>query len=116
LIPRGDTGLVILASWQLPREKFKAAKRSRMIRIAIAHEALEGYAAADPSHRTSNDARFVSWFKSKLSEFDPQHDSPLGVEPTPVTWALDTRELNGATDDDVLGTSAALALIAKAPR
>jgi hypothetical protein len=30
-----------------------------------------------------------------LSTFDPNHDSPLGVEPPAVTWPVGTRALNG---------------------
>jgi len=37
----------------------------------------------------------VAWLKHQLSTFDPNHDSPLGVEPPPVTWPVSTQVLNG---------------------
>ena len=87
--------MMILVTWALPAEAFRPPRRSRMIRIAISEEALNSYAAADDGVRTACDARFQDWLKQKLGGFDPSHDSPLGVEPTPVTWELDLPQLNG---------------------
>jgi hypothetical protein len=95
LIPRGDVGLMVLATWRLPRDAFRPAKRSRMIRIAISQEALEDYALASDGFRLASNQRFIAWLERQLATFDPTHDAPLGVEPPPVTWALETRELNG---------------------
>lgn len=44
LVPRSDEGLMVLATWRLPRDQFRPAKRSRMVRITITQEALEDYA------------------------------------------------------------------------
>jgi hypothetical protein len=96
VMPRGDSGLMILATWRLERDDpFRPAKRSRMIRIAITQEALEDYSFGNDGFRVASDQRFVAWLRRQLAAFDPRHDAPLGVEPTPVTWDLETRELNG---------------------
>jgi hypothetical protein len=95
LTPRGDDGLMILASWRLPAVPFRPAKRSRMIRIAITQEALEDYAVGSDGVRLASNQRFIAWLRRQIAAFDPHHDAPLGVEPAPVTWPVGTRELNG---------------------
>jgi hypothetical protein len=95
LIPRGGDGMMILVTWALPAEPFRPPRRSRMIRIAVSEEAINHYAAGDDGVRCASDARFLYWLKQQLGDFDPTHDSPLGVEPTPVTWELGTLDLNG---------------------
>jgi hypothetical protein len=95
LMPRGGQDMMILASWRLSTETFRASKRSRMIRIVISEEAIADYARGGDSERLASDARFVAWLKRQLSTFDPDHDSPLGVEPPPVTWPVSTLALNG---------------------
>jgi hypothetical protein len=95
LMPRGGQDMMILASWRLTTDMFRAGKRSRMIRIVISEEAIQNYARSDESARLASDQRFVSWLKRQLSAFDPNHDSPLGVEPTPVTWPIGSLALNG---------------------
>jgi hypothetical protein len=95
LMPRGGQDMMILATWRISGDGFRANKRSRMIRIVISEEALLGYARGSDGTRLASDARFVAWLRRRLSTFDPNHDSPLGVEPPAVTWPVDTRELNG---------------------
>jgi hypothetical protein len=95
IMPRGDDGLLILATWRIPGDPFRPAKRSRMIRIAISQEALEDYAHGNDGLRLASHVRFVTWLRRHVDAFDPRHDAPLGVEPPPVTWPLGTRELNG---------------------
>ena len=95
LMPRGGQDMMILASWRLTTEMFRASKRSRMIRIVISEEALQDYADGSEEARGASDKRFVEWLKRQLSAFDPNHDSPLGVEPAPVTWPVSTMALNG---------------------
>jgi hypothetical protein len=95
LMPRGGQDMMILASWKLTADMFRAGKRSRMIRIVISEEAIQNYARGNDDARLASDARFASWLKRQLSTFDPNHDSPLGVEPTPVTWPVSTLALNG---------------------
>ena len=51
LVPRGAQDMMILATWRLAAATFRANKRSRMIRIVIAQDALADYA------RGSDDAR-----------------------------------------------------------
>ena len=94
LVPRGAQDMMILATWRLPGDAFRPNKRSRMIRIVIAQEALETYARGSDHARRASDERFVAWFKRQLSEFDPHHESPLGVEPPAVTWPVGTAVLN----------------------
>jgi len=95
LVPRGAQDMMILATWRLPSDDaFRASKRSRMIRIVISQEALEDYARGSDEVRQASDQRFVAWFRRQLSAFDPNHESPLGVEPTPVTWPVSTGVLN----------------------
>ncbi len=95
LTPRGGQDLMILASWRLPADAFRASKRSRMIRIVINEEALQDYARGSDEARLASDERFGAWLREQLSAFDPNHDSPLGVEPAPVTWPVSTHILNG---------------------
>jgi hypothetical protein len=96
VMPRGDDGLMILATWRLPPgDPYRPAKRSRMVRIAITQEALEDYAAGTDGIRLASNQRFIVWLRAQLGAFDPNHDAPLGVEPAPVTWPVGTRELNG---------------------
>jgi hypothetical protein len=66
-----------------------------MIRIVISVEALADYARGSDGTRLASDARFAAWLRQQLSTFDPNHDSPLGVEPPAVTWPVGTRALNG---------------------
>jgi hypothetical protein len=95
LIPRGGDGMMILVTWALPAEPFRPPRRSRMVRISVSEEAIGHYAGSDAGMRCASDVRFLSWLKQQLDGFDPTHDSPLGVEPAPVTWQLGTLELNG---------------------
>jgi hypothetical protein len=96
VMPRGDEGLMILATWRLPPgDPYRPAKRSRMVRIAITQEALEDYAAGSDGARLASNERLIAWLRRQIAAFDPHHDAPLGVEPAPVTWPLGTRELNG---------------------
>jgi hypothetical protein len=95
LMPRGGQDMMILATWRLSGDGFRASKRSRMIRIVISEEALADYARGSDGIRLASDARFAAWLQHQLSTFDPNHDSPLGVEPPAVTWPVGTRALNG---------------------
>ena len=94
LVPRGAQDMMILATWRLSGDALRPNKRSRMIRIVIAQEALETYARGGDDERRASDERFVEWFKRQLSAFDPNHDSPLGVEPPAVTWQVGPAILN----------------------
>ena len=95
LMPRGGQDMMILASWRLSTDMFRASKRSRLIRIVISEEAIADYARGSDGERLASDERFVAWLKRQLSAFDPDHDSPLGVEPPAVTWPVNTLALNG---------------------
>jgi len=95
LMPRGGQDLVILATWRLSTDLYRASKRSRMIRIVISEEAVQDYARSSDDARLASDERFVAWLRRQLSTFDPNHDSPLGVEPPAVTWPVDSRTLTG---------------------
>ena len=44
LVPRGAQDMMILATWRLSTDALRPNKRSRMLRIVIAQEALETYA------------------------------------------------------------------------
>jgi len=95
LMPRGTGTLTIFATWGLPGDPSRGAKRSRMIRIAITQGVLEDYAAGSNRVRLAMNRRFVAWLRWQIAAFNPHHDSPLLIEPPPVTWPLGTRELNG---------------------
>jgi hypothetical protein len=95
LVPRGAQDMMILATWRLSADVFRASKRSRMIRIVISEQALQDYARGSDGARLASDERFVTWLRRQLSTFDPNHDSPLGVEPPAVTWPVSTVALNG---------------------
>jgi hypothetical protein len=96
LVPRGGQDMMILATWRLESDAFRASRRSRMIRIVVTEEALKDYARGADEVRIAGDDRFKAWLRKQLSAFDPNHDAPLGVEPPPVTWTLSTFELNGS--------------------
>jgi hypothetical protein len=85
LVPRGAQDMMILATWRLSSDAFHPNKRSRMIRVVISQKALQDYARGSDDARLASDERFVAWFRRQLSTFDPNHDSPLGVEPPAVT-------------------------------
>jgi hypothetical protein len=95
LTPRGGQDMMILATWRLASDAFRASRRSRMVRIVISEEALKDYVRGADDVRLASDERFTTWLRRQLSGFDPNHDAPLGVEPPPVTWMLNTFELNG---------------------
>jgi hypothetical protein len=95
LAPDGGPDMMLLATWRLSSDPIRPNKRSRMIRIVISQEALEDYARSSHGARLAGDGRFTNWLKLQLSGFDPNHDSPLGVEPPAVTWPIDTLVLNG---------------------
>lgn len=95
LMPRGSKDMMILATWRLAGDPFRAAKRSRMIRIVISREALEDYGGETDGVRLASDQRLASWLQRQLKGFDPNHDAPLGVEPPAVTWMVSTVDLNG---------------------
>jgi hypothetical protein len=95
LMPRGGQDMMILATWRLTGDALRPSKRSRMLRIVLAEEALRDYARGSDGVRLASDARLVAWLKRQLSTFDPSHDAPLGVEPPPVTWPVSTQILNG---------------------
>ena len=86
--------MMILATWRLSSDALRPNKRSRMIRVVISQKALEDYARGSDDARLAGDERFVTWFRRQLSAFDPNHDSPLGVEPPAVTWPVSTDVLN----------------------
>jgi hypothetical protein len=95
LMPRGGQDMMILATWRLAGDRFRPAKRSRMIRIVISQEAVEDYAGGTDGVRLASDQRLAIWLQRQLKSFDPDHDAPLGVEPPAVTWILSTLDLNG---------------------
>jgi hypothetical protein len=94
LVPRGAQDMMILATWRLSGDMLRPNKRSRMVRVVISQEALEDYARGSEDLRRASDERFVAWFRRQMSNFDPNHDSPLGVEPPSVTWPVSTGVLN----------------------
>lgn len=94
LVPRGAQDMMILATWRLSTDALRPNKRSRMVRIVISQEALEEYARGSEEMRMACDERFVAWFRGQLTAFDPNHESPLGVDPAPVTWPVGTGVLN----------------------
>ena len=96
LMPRGGQDMMILVTWRLDSDAFRASRRSRMVRVLIVEEALKDYARGADDVRRLSDERFAAWLRRQLHGFDPHHDSPLGVEPPPVTWTLSTIELNGS--------------------
>jgi hypothetical protein len=95
LMPRGGGTLTIFATWGLPGDPSRGAERLRMIRIAITQAALEDYAGGSNRVRLASNRRFVAWLRRQIAVFNPHHDSPLHIEPPPVTWPIGTRELNG---------------------
>jgi hypothetical protein len=94
LMPHGGRDMIILVTWRL-HDPLRPSKRSRMIRILITQESLEDYARGNDGHRLASDTRFTEWLQQQLKEFDPNHDTPLGTEPSPVTWNVSTIILNG---------------------
>src|ERR1700679_3693469 len=96
LVPRGAQDMMILATWRLSGDTLRTNKRSRMVRIVITRAAPETSARRSDDLQRASDERFVAWIRRQLSSFDPNHDSPLGVEPPAVTWPVSTGVLNAA--------------------
>jgi hypothetical protein len=95
LAPDGGPDVIVLVTWRLKNDVRRPRKRSRMIRIVIAEEAIEDYARGSDGLRLASDGRFVAWLQEQLEAFDPDHQAPLGVEPPGVAWLVGTRVLNG---------------------
>jgi hypothetical protein len=95
LMPRGGADLMILVTWRLHSDPTRPSKRSRLVRVVVSEQALEDYAIGSEARRAASDVRLVTWLRSRLGDFDPDHEAPLGVEPPAVTWRLDSAELNG---------------------
>jgi hypothetical protein len=95
LVPDGNPDLMILATWRLGTDAQRPNKRSRLVRILISQEALEDYARGNDGVRLASDSRFSAWLHRQLQSFDPDHDTPPGIEPPAVTWPVSTRVLNG---------------------
>jgi hypothetical protein len=95
LLPSGGGDLIILATWRLTSDPTRPTKRSRMIRLILADEAVEDYARASDGLRLASDSRLLALLKDRLAAFDPNHDSPRGVNPPAVTWTVTTLDLNG---------------------
>jgi hypothetical protein len=95
LIPAGDPDLMILVTWRLGTDALRPNKRSRLVRILISQEALEDYAHGSDGVRQASDSRFTTWLRQQHQSFNPNHDTPPGVEPPAVTWPVDTLTLNG---------------------
>jgi len=91
----GGEDMVILATWRLSTDTLRPRKRSRTIRIVISAEALQDYVRGSDGVRLASDERFLTWLRDQLHSFNPNHDVPLGVDPTPVTWPVSTLDLNG---------------------
>lgn len=94
LMPEGGPDLIILATWRLDHDPTRPNKRSKLLRIVISEEALEDYARGSDGVRLASDERFLRWLHRKLADFDPDHDTPPGIEPLSVTYTLGTLELN----------------------
>jgi hypothetical protein len=95
LVPASDRDMMILATWRLGTDALRPNKRSRLVRILISQEALEDYAQGSDGVRLASDSRFIGWLRQQLLSFDPNHDTPPGVEPPAITWPVSTRVLNG---------------------
>lgn len=93
--PGREGEIIVLATWRLGTDPARPNKRSRMVRVVISEEAIADYARGSDGMRLAGDQRLVVWFRKQLAGFDPDHDTPLGVEPPSVTWSVDTLLLNG---------------------
>jgi hypothetical protein len=87
--------VTLLVTWRLRNDPGRPHKRSRLIRIVLAREALQDYRRGSAGARLASARRFVAWIRQQLQVFDPDHDAALGVQPPGVVWPIDTITLNG---------------------
>ena len=91
----GESDVVLLVSWKLSTDPARRNKRSKTVRVTLSEEAMSDYRRGAAGERDAADARFAALLKTKLGQFDPDHDTPLGTEPPIERWKVGTVELNG---------------------
>jgi hypothetical protein len=70
-------------------------KRSRLVRIVISVEAVEGYILRGDAERLASDQRFIEWLDDRLATREQEHDEPVGAEPASIEWMVRGSILNG---------------------
>lgn len=85
----------LLVSWRLGTDPARPSKRSKTVRILIEEEALDAFRQANESQRGYSVTRLRAMLARRLELFDPNHDTPMGVEPPIEKWTIGTVELNG---------------------
>ena len=97
-MPSGEGELGVwrmLVSWKLGTDPTRPHKRSKTVRIIVGSEALEDFTRSPFGAREAANGRFERWLRTELERFDPNHETPNGVEPPVVPWQIGTVELNG---------------------
>ncbi|MGD0490459.1 MAG: hypothetical protein ABSC32_02830 [Steroidobacteraceae bacterium] len=87
--------VIIQATWRLRNDPRRPAKRSRLVRIVISVEAVEGYILRGDAERLASDQRFIEWLDDRLATREQEHDEPVGAEPASIEWMVSGSILNG---------------------
>ncbi len=87
-IQPGEGDRVIRINWLLGNDPECPDKRSKTIRLVVAEEAVEEYEQAPQAGKETAKARLVGYFRARLAEFDPDHDSPRHTQPPEESWIV----------------------------
>lgn len=84
----------LVVSWRLGTDPSRLSKRSKRIRIIVTEEAVEDYQEKSKQKQKNDDYKLVEFIKSKLENFEPNHDKPIEVGPPEVEWIVGSAVLN----------------------
>ncbi len=87
-IQPGEGDSVIRINWLLGNDPECPDKRSKTIRLVVAEEAVEEYELAPEAGKETAKTRLVGYFRARLAEFDPDHDSPRHTQPPEESWIV----------------------------
>ncbi|KHK58683.1 hypothetical protein PI87_02785 [Ralstonia sp. A12] len=92
-IVRGVDALNVGVSWLLHDDPELPNKRSKTISIAVSHEAVQDFAAAED--QAGAERRVSEFLRAQLAQFDPTHQAPASEPPPIEKWVITTKILNG---------------------
>ena len=79
---------VVRINWPLGNDSERPNKRSKTIRLVVAEEVIEEYEHAPEAEKETAKARLVGYFRARLAQFDPDHDSPRHTQPPEESWIV----------------------------
>lgn len=85
---RGIKPLKVVVSWQLNDDPERPNKMSKTISISVSHEAVQDFARASATQQVAAYNRVLAFLKTKLAQFDPQHNIPRHESPPIEQWFI----------------------------